>query len=95
VVPPTEGTDVVAAPDPQAAAELDSENGFSVAIGFADVSGRARGAVRLDVNKRTISMRVGVYAPEVRRWVRQVHWAETLDAVRDNPKLGTQPYDPE
>lgn len=65
-------------------------NNFSVAVAFADVSGRQRGAVRLDVYERREE---GGYDPESSWWVRQVFWADTLDEVIDRPRLGSQPVD--
>lgn len=58
---------------------------FSVAVAFADVSARSRGAVRLDVMRAPVT-ELG------RPWyVRQVFWADTLDAVRNEPAIGSQP----
>jgi hypothetical protein len=65
---------------------------FSVAVAFADVSGRPRGAVRLDVYREPEAAPAAYQEPT--RWrVRQVFWADTLEAVRDAPAFGSQPVD--
>jgi hypothetical protein len=54
---------------------------YSVAVEYADVTGRNRGAVRLDVKR---------YG---RNWaVRQIHWADSIEKVRTEPRFGTQPW---
>jgi hypothetical protein len=66
-----------------AASLFPSATDFSVGVAFADVSGRPRGAVRLDAQKQLGG----------RWWVRQVCWAETLDDVFASPSLCSQPVD--
>jgi hypothetical protein len=88
-IPPSEGTSVTAQIEEgtpqfeQASARATETQDFSLAAEYADVSGRRRGAVRLDIKRRSHG----------EWWVRQVFWAGTIDDVRTNPKLGTQPAD--
>jgi hypothetical protein len=68
---------------------------FSVAVAFSDVSGRPRGVVRLDVymNPRPEPRAPDIYDEPATWRVRQVFWADTIDEVRTQPKIGSQPLD--
>jgi hypothetical protein len=90
-VPPGESTAVVIPGD--LGGRFAAAENFSVAVSFADVSGRNRGAVRLDVYKVSGNPAEGIYAQPPRWRVRQVFWADTMDAVRHSPAFGTQPVD--
>jgi hypothetical protein len=57
---------------------------FSVLIAYADVGGVSRGAVRLDIYRR--ERRASWY-------VRQVHFAATIEAVREAPEVSSAPVD--
>jgi hypothetical protein len=82
-VAPGESTSITLPPIPDA-----NRDTFDVAVVYADVSGRERGATRLTIQRDDDPRGVNP------GWfVRQVFWDDTLEAVRENPRIGTQPRD--
>jgi hypothetical protein len=88
VVPPGEIAEVVLAVDAthsslgEVVAMYGGAQDFTAIIGYADVSGAARGALRLDAYAR----------PGSKDWyVRQMFWADTSENVRTRPSFGSQP----
>jgi hypothetical protein len=73
-----------------AAAVLDGASSFAVVVEYADVDGRRRGAVRLDVRYWVAARPTRFGDTPDRRWVAQVHWASDLDTVINRPELSSQ-----
>jgi hypothetical protein len=84
-LPPGEWTMATLAVDRESdfAIDVAALNNLSVTLGYADVGGVSRGFVRLDVYLRDLA--------EPRWTVRQVHFASTIDAVRNDPDIGSAP----
>lgn len=90
VVPPREVTvlslDLEGGDDPDvsvATQAVEQGTSFSVVTAYADSSGEAKRAVRLDVYPGEDS--------DSDWWVRQVHWDESIEAVVSNPDMSSTP----
>ncbi|MDX6690592.1 MAG: hypothetical protein QOG15_2049 [Solirubrobacteraceae bacterium] len=89
VIPPGESSSILRQGPFIPSGAPSREQTFSAAIEYSDVSGRVRGAVRLDLHKP--DGQLDAYGDGPRLRVRQVFWADTLDEVRERPMFGSQP----
>lgn len=89
VVPAGETTAIRGHGATEGEAWLTGDN-FSVVALYADVSGRERGAVRLDIYKVPGREAPSPYEGPPRWRVTQVHWADSISEVIERPRLSSQ-----
>jgi hypothetical protein len=89
-VPPGETTAIQGWPEAEDTEWLTNDN-FSVVALYADVSGRERGAVRLDVYRGEEDREPPYMFGGPRRcFVTQVHWANSVEQVIAEPRVSSQ-----